>query len=443
MHSLAVRRASALKAVVVATLLAAILVVVFAHTVPAQAASVGGNDYPWPTASMSSLSPLRFYYRECTDYAAWEINEQMGGSTSNIKFSWPNIESSGSGNAVNWKQGAINNYGAGSVNATPAVGSVAWWGAHSWNGNLGHVAIVAQVNYNTDGSVASIVVDDYNHNFDGTYGTGTISAAAGATGNYLAWPDSFLHLADVGSSGGAQQAGTYQSFAGDFNGDGNVDIALRNTHTGMFYMRYGPTFAAQDLFQWDNSTNYQAFVGDFNGDHQVDVGLRNPQTGMFFIRYGPTFATQDTFQWDNSVASYQSFASDFNGDGHVDVALRDPISGWFYVRYGPSFTTQTAFQWDNSVSDYQAFVGDFNGDGNVDVALRNPHSGLFSVRYGPSFSTQDTFQWDNSTNYQAFVGDFNGDHQADVGLRNPNNGVFDIRYGPSLANQTAYQWDVG
>jgi len=181
-------------------LLAAMLGAVFAHAAPA-AASVGTNDYPWANQTKdSALSPLGFYYRECTDYAAWEINEQMGGDTTHILFKWANIESGGSGNAVNWKQGAINNYGANSVNATPAVGSVAWWNSGDWTGDsAGHVAIVSQVDYNTNGSVKDIVVADYNGDNQGNYGSHTINAS-GSPG-YLVWPNNFLHIADVSGGG--------------------------------------------------------------------------------------------------------------------------------------------------------------------------------------------------------------------------------------------------
>src|SRR4051812_28085855 len=34
------------------------------------------DDYPWPNANPNSLSPLRFNYRNCTDFVAWRLNEQ-------------------------------------------------------------------------------------------------------------------------------------------------------------------------------------------------------------------------------------------------------------------------------------------------------------------------------------------------------------------------------
>ena len=96
--------------------------------VPAIAStSVGGNDNPWPNADMNSMLALMFYYRNCTNYAAYEINEQMGGnSTRNIKFSWSSINYNGDCNAEAWKNGTT---GKSPADTKPAVGSVASWAA--------------------------------------------------------------------------------------------------------------------------------------------------------------------------------------------------------------------------------------------------------------------------------------------------------------------------
>jgi len=94
---------------------------------------------------------------------------------------------------------------------------------------------------------------------------------------------------------------------------------------------------------------YQSFAGDFNGDGVVDFGLRNISTGTFYARYGPSYGVQTSFTWDNSISTYQSFMGDFNRDGVVDFGLRNPSTGTFYARYGPGFgdATQTAFTWDH------------------------------------------------------------------------------------------------
>jgi surface antigen len=370
----------------------------------------GYTEHGYAAASGTSYWGM-YAGHNCTNYVAYMQQVVNGAATV-----------TGLGNARYWAtNAAAKGY---LVNGTPMWGAVAQWNSSAGGATVdGHVAYVESVN--ADGSIT--LSDD-------TYSMGPFRWRVLSPGS-SSWPSNFIHFRD--------RDGVYQSFAGDYNGDGVADIALRNRANGWFYVRFGPAFTSQTAFQWDNSVyNFQAFVGDYNGDNQVDVGLRNPSNGWFYIRYGPGFTTQTAFQWDSSLPGYQAFVGDYNGDNVADVGLRNPSNGWFYLRYGPGFTTQTAYQWDNSVAGYQSFAGDFNGDNVADVGLRNPSSGMFDVRYGPTLAGQTAFQWDNSVaNFQSFVADFNGDNVVDVGLRNPASGWFYLRYGPGFTTQTAYQWD--
>jgi len=397
-----------------------------ANVAAPHATSVGGNDYPWPTASMNSLSPLRFYYRNCTDYAAYEINEQLGGNTTNnIQFSWSNINYKGDGNAEAWANGASGKW---PVNTTPAAGAVAWWAASPSNGNLGHVAIVASVS----NSGGTIVVDEYNYDGHGTYGSRTL------TNGVTDWPNDFIHIADISSGGSSLN---YQAFAGNADGVNSGVIGLRNIDNGFMFLKDGPTFNDQTAYQWAAGANYQPFVGDFNGDGIIDIGLRDVDTGMIYIKHGPTFNDQVDYQWA-AGANYQIIAGDFNGDGIGDIGLRDSNNGVFYIKHGPSFNDQVDYQWAAGAN-YQAFAGDFNGDGIADIGLRDVDNGVFYIKHGPSFNDQVDYQWATGANYQVFAGDFNGDGIGDIGLRDIDNGVFFIKHGTGFNDQVDYQWAAG
>ena len=127
--------------------------------------TIGVDDYPDKDAVDCSaqfgiyswckggtwLSPRRFAYRNCTDFAAWRLGITWGS------LAFPG----GDGNARGWKQGAINSgYATGSA---PVVGAVAWWGTEV-GGGFGHVAIVLSVN--GDGSAN---LEQYNYSGNGTY----------------------------------------------------------------------------------------------------------------------------------------------------------------------------------------------------------------------------------------------------------------------------------
>jgi surface antigen len=112
-----------------------------------------GDDYParWKNAPMDSmLDQWREYNRECTSFVAWALYSRNGV---NVPFY---------DNANNWgPDAAKRGY---TVNGTPVVGSVAW----SKVGTYGHVAYVVAVNG------GSVTIEEYNHNYTGTYGKRTV-----------------------------------------------------------------------------------------------------------------------------------------------------------------------------------------------------------------------------------------------------------------------------
>lgn len=162
-------RIKRLLAGVVATLVVMGLSLPFVSQPVAFAASTGG--YPWTSAvcvatgkvsgtcpnyewsyNGSSMNPSTgYYYRNCTDYAAWKL-QSLGVSSS---------KTSGLGNAGTWDNNAAKKGLA--VGTSPFAGAI----AVSESGTYGHVAYVEAV------SGSQITISEYNGNYDGVYGTRT------------------------------------------------------------------------------------------------------------------------------------------------------------------------------------------------------------------------------------------------------------------------------
>lgn len=106
------------------------------------------GDQPGSTAAANVISPYGYYYRNCTDYAAWKVHAQ-GVSPAQYK---------GLGNAKDWAaRGPRNGL---RVDGVPAVGSV----AVRTTGKYGHTAYVEEVR--PDGTIR---VSQYNAKADGNY----------------------------------------------------------------------------------------------------------------------------------------------------------------------------------------------------------------------------------------------------------------------------------
>ena len=180
---------------VVIMLLAGVLVAISALVagvaIPKAAATPGSNDYPsnLRTAPIDSIvDPWNFYNRECTSWVAWRLNND-----NKVGFTNQYLQTNGArwGNAADW--GAAAGRAHLSVNSTPAVGSVAWWGANTLDGGYnvgssGHVAWVRSVNG------ASIVIEEYNQLVngrpDGAYHTRTIKLSSTQQAK-------FIHIKDM------------------------------------------------------------------------------------------------------------------------------------------------------------------------------------------------------------------------------------------------------
>lgn len=116
-----------------------------------------GDDLPWKNGATwadvgvenpASHSPLGMFNRECTDFALWRVNQQLGSTGAPFKVHNSTFRPDGQnlGSAVTWKDGwHAKGWPTGS---TPLVGAVVWYapGVAGADPKHGHVAIVKAVN---------------------------------------------------------------------------------------------------------------------------------------------------------------------------------------------------------------------------------------------------------------------------------------------------------
>ncbi len=126
-------------------------------------------------------SPSAYGYRNCTDWAAFRATQLTGKPVPG-----------GMGNAVDW-----DNKGPGSWNIdnSPEPGDI----AQDNMGDFGHVGVVESVDKDDAGKVTKIIVSEYNHNRDGTFGRYPYKSDNGTfwRGGGKKW-DNFLDLNGTG-----------------------------------------------------------------------------------------------------------------------------------------------------------------------------------------------------------------------------------------------------
>ena len=143
--------------------------------------------------------------------------------------------------------------------------------------------------------------------------------------------------------------------AGDFNGDGKVDILWRNYGAGgggnvVWYMD-GVTLTGTGWLPTVTDTNWQiGGAGDFNGDGKVDILWRNYGAGLGYnVVWYMDGVTISGTGWLPTVADLNwkiGGAGDFNGDGKVDILWRNYGAGLGYnVVWYMDGVTMTGTEW--------------------------------------------------------------------------------------------------
>jgi uncharacterized protein YuzE len=210
--------------------------------------------------------------------------------------------------------------------------------------------------------------------------------------------------------------------AADFNGDGKLDLAVVNSGpnnaganaVSILLGNGDGTFQPQMLFPVGSYPISEA-VADFNGDGFLDLAVSNLDSGTVSILLGNG---DGTFQ---PAANYPAggagpvAAGDFNGDGKPDLAVGVDSSLVILLNNGNA-VFHAGFHADLGPYVDGIAVADFNGDGKLDLAATVYHSNKVAVLLGNGDGTFQT-PVDYSVGMQPnsiAVADMNGDGFADL-----------------------------
>ncbi|MFD1372905.1 FG-GAP-like repeat-containing protein [Actinoplanes sichuanensis] len=266
---------------------------------------------------------------------------------------------------------------------------------------------------------------------DGGQG-GCLGAAADATAG-----GTLTRLDDI--AGWVTQTAAEIKPRGDFNGDGNPDLAAINNNRDMLLFpgdgagrlpSYTPMWATGGAW-----AGYKAITaGDFNSDGKADVaGINAGNTLLFFPGDGAGKLLGYTAMWPTAgaFANYKAItAGDFNGDGRLDLAgINNNNDMLFFPGNGTGKLTTYAAMWPTggAFANYKAITsGDFNGDGRFDIAaINNNNDMLLLPGDGAGKLTSYAAMWPTGgafANYKGIAaGDFNTDGRLDIAAINNNN----------------------
>ncbi|MFH0799934.1 MAG: InlB B-repeat-containing protein [Pseudomonadota bacterium] len=298
-----------------------------------------------------------------------------------------------------------------------------------------------------------------------------VNLVDGATTIYLGnGAGAFVFNADYGGGG---KVSPVCVVAADFNGNGNMDMATVYNGSGVpanatVSVRLGAgdgTFGAAAAYAAGNSP-YCSTAADFDGDGDVDLAVTNFTNNYIavLINNGAgVFAAPVTYN-TSGVGSLPWYivAADFNNDGNIDLATEnaggDGVSVWLGVGNG-TFNAAAGYEAGGLGAGAKAWLisGDFNGDGNIDLAALSflPAANV-SVLLGNgdgTFLAKTDYPIADGDPRRIIAADIDGDNDIDLAvgtfkgadwnialLLNNGTGIFATSYydaGPTIGNNNS------
>ena len=165
---------------------------------------------------------------------------------------------------------------------------------------------------------------------------------------------------------------------GDIDNDGDIDVVLANGRhwpgqNRVFINNGRGVFTVSRLLGTDMSTSYSTELADFDGDGDLDVAVGNDMAPNFlFLNDGAGRFTKGAFFGETYAPTRNIVTADVDGDGDIDILITNRgRENEICLNDGDAnFSTSIGFgSKDDSTIDVE--VADMDQDGDLDILTGN------------------------------------------------------------------------
>lgn len=170
---------------------------------------------------------------------------------------------------------------------------------------------------------------------------------------------------------GTLWGGNPTPFAGDFLGDGRIEVGVFQPRTSTFYIQ---GLGAIQFGQGIADGGYPIpVVADFRGDGTDQIAVFQPNTSTFYIRGDGAYQFGQGWRWGGNPIPV---VADYAGTGRAQLAVYQPSTSTYYVQGLGATQFGQGWYWGGNPL---PIVGDFSGDGKADYAVYQQDSGVWYV----------------------------------------------------------------
>ncbi len=181
--------------------------------------------------------------------------------------------------------------------------------------------------------------------------------------------DGFVYLRQTNTQGIADREFYFGNpgdvpLVGDFNGDGCDTVSLYRASEHRIYIinalgEDGQGLGAADFDYVFGDAGDVPFAGDFDGDGVDEIALRRPSTGRVLLKWDLGGGAAD-YQFIYGASGDIPYAGDWNGDGTDTVALFRPSNDRWYIRlHNSAGAADHTIRFDGSTNPTRQVTGTF------------------------------------------------------------------------------------